>query len=139
MWRRFAALLLALLLPASASAGPLRSAAEKAGRELAAAQPPAERGRGRFWTGIALIAGGSALAVLGGVEFGDDESGPDDGEDNDESDDGEDSDGWGGKALVGGGIAAAVAGGVLLFTGREAGPSVSVRKGRLTVRHTIRF
>ena len=118
MWRKIVALGLALALPCAASAGPLKESVEKAGKELALAQTTdAEtRSRSRFWTGIALIAGGGALAVLGSVELGDDETGPDDGEDLDDSDDGEDSDGWGNKALLGGGIAAATAGGVLLIT-----------------------
>jgi hypothetical protein len=119
----------------------LKEAAEKAGRDLALAQRETEtRNRSRFWTGICLIAGGGVLATLGSVELGDDETGPDDGEDFDGSDDGEDSDGWGNKALIGGGIAAATLGGVLLLTGRKnSGPSVSIRPGRITVRHTVRF
>jgi hypothetical protein len=32
------------------------------------------RGRGRFWTGIALIGGGAALATLGGLELGESET-----------------------------------------------------------------
>jgi hypothetical protein len=116
----------------------LSAAAEKAGRELAQAQQQQVSHRGRFWTGIALLAGGSTLALLGGLEVGDDEDGPDDAEDTDESDDGEDSDGWH-KAALGGGIAAAALGGVLVLTGRDSNPSISVRKGRVTLRHTIRF
>lgn len=141
MWRKIVALGLALALPAAASAGPLKEAAEKAGRELALAQPgPETRSRGRFWTGIALIAGGGVLAALGSVELGDDETGPDDGEDLDDSDDGEDADGWGNKALLGGGIAAATVGGVLLITGRKrSSPVVSMRPGGVTIRHTVRF
>jgi hypothetical protein len=141
MWKRVLVLVLALAVPAAASAGPLKQAADKAGRELAAAQREQEgRGRGRFWTGIALIAGGGVLGALGSVELGDDETGPDDGEDLDDSDDGEDSDGWGNKALIGGGIAAATIGGVLLLTGRKKqGPVVSVRPGSVTVYHTVRF
>jgi hypothetical protein len=140
MWRRIIAMVLALAVPACASAGPLKEAAEKAGRELALAQREAEtRSRGRFWTGIGLIAGGGVLAALGSVELGDDEIGPDDGEDLDDSDDGEDSDGWGNKAVIGGGIAAASIGAVLLLTGRKSGPVVSARPGSVTVRHTVRF
>ena len=140
MWRSIIATVLALAVPAGTSAGPLKESAEKAGRELALAQREAEtRDRGRFWTGIGLIAGGGVLATLGSVELGDDEIGPDDGEDFDDSDDGEDSDGWGNKALIGGGIAAAAIGGVLLLTRRTSGPVVSARPGRVTVRHTVRF
>lgn len=141
MWRKIVALGLALALPVAASAGPLKEAAEKAGRELALAQPDAEtRSRSRFWTGIALIAGGGVLAALGGLELGDDETGPDDGEDLDDSDDGEDSDGWGNKAVLGSGIAAATVGGVLLITGRKrSGPVVSMLPGSVTVRQTVRF
>jgi hypothetical protein len=141
MWTRIIATVLALAVPAGASAGPLKEAAEKAGRELALAQRETEvRDRSRFWTGIGLIAGGGVLAALGGLELGDDETGPDDGEDLDDSDDGEDSDGWGNNALLGSGIAAATAGGVLLITGRrKAGPVVSVRPGSVVVRHTVAF
>lgn len=140
MWRSIIVFALALAIPGSASAGPLAAAAEKAGRELARAQQEQERGsRGRFWTGIALLAGGGTLIALGGLDLGDDESGPDDGEDLNGSDDGEDSDGWANKALIGGGIAAAALGGWLVLTGRDSGPRVSVKPGRVTVRHTIRF
>jgi hypothetical protein len=140
MLKTLTALVLAIALPASASAGPIAEAAKKAGRELAVAQAQQEiRNRGRFWTGIALLAGGGTLAALSGLEIGDDETGPDDGEDFDDSDDGEDSDGWGEKALVGGGIAAAALGAFLVFTGRDSGPSVSLRPGRVTVRQTIKF
>jgi len=141
MWRRFIALTLALALPAGASAGPLKEAAEKAGRELALVQPdPQPRGRARFWTGIALIGGGGALAALGALELGDDETGPDDGEDLDDSDDGEDSDGWGNKAMLGSGIGAAAVGAVLMITGRKtSGSVVSLHPGRVKVSHTVRF
>ena len=141
MWKRIIATVLAITMPAGASAGPLKDAAEKAGREIAVAQREEIRSRGgRFWTGIALIAGGGALAALGGKEWGDDETGPDDGEDLNASDDGEDSDGWGNKAMLGGGIGAAALGGVLLLTGRKrSGPVVSVRRDGVTVRHTVRF
>jgi hypothetical protein len=141
MWRRIVALSLALALPSATSAGPLKESAEKAARELAREQPTNEtRSRSRFWTGIALIAGGGALAALGSVELGDDETGPDDGEDLNGSDDGEDKDGWGNKTLLGGGIAAATVGGVLLMTGRhKSAPAVSMRRGGLIVRQTVRF
>jgi hypothetical protein len=129
-----------LALPGSAAAGPMTTAIEKAGRELALDQEDRkQQGRGRFWTGIALIAGGGTMVTLGSVELGDDEPGPDDAEDLDNSDDGEESDGWGNKALVGGGIVAAVLGGVLLLTGGDSGPSVSVRPDRVVVRQTLRF
>lgn len=141
MWRKIVAIGLVLALPGAASAGPVKESAEKATRELALAQTETEtRSRSRFWTGIALLAGGGVLATLGSVELGDDETGPDDGEDLDNSDDGEDSDGWGNKALIGGGIAAATVGGVLLLTGRKkAGPVVSMRHGGVVVRQTVRF
>jgi hypothetical protein len=141
MWRKLIAMVLTLAVPGTASAGPLKEAVEKAGREVALAQPDAEtRSRGRFWTGMALIAGGGVLGALGSVELGDDETGPDDGEDFDDSDDGEDSDGWGNKAMLGSGIAAATLGGVLLMTGRRnASTVVSARPGRIAVRHTVGF
>jgi hypothetical protein len=141
MWRKIIAIGLALTLPSAASAGPLKVAAEKAGRELALAQSAVEtRSRTRFWTSMALIAGGGALAALGSVELGDDETGPDDGEDVNGSDDGEDSNGWGNKAMVGGGIAAAAVGAVLLMTGQKtSGPVVSLRRGSVTIRQTVRF
>jgi len=139
MWRVLTALGLSVALPVSASAGPLKDAAEKAGRDLSRAEQQKEtRHGGRFWTGIALVAGGGVMTTLGAFEVGDDERGADDGEDLDGSDDGEDSDGRN-KALIGGGIAAAALGGILLFTGRNSGPSVSVRPGKVTVRHTVRF
>lgn len=141
MLKTVTALVVAVALPASVSAGPIGEAAEKAGRELAVAQQEREtRHRGRFWTGLALLAGGGTLVALSGLELGDDDdTGPDEGEDFDDSDDGEDADGWGEKALIGGGVAAAALGGFLLFTGRNPGPSVSLRPGRVTVRQTIRF
>jgi hypothetical protein len=140
MWRSITVLLLVLALPASVSAGPIKAAAEKAGRDLGRAEQGAEaRSRGRFWSGIGLLAGGGVLAALGSFELGDDEVGPDDGEDFDESDDGEDADGWGNKALIGSGIAAAAVGSLLLWTGRESRPSVAIRPGRVSVRQTLRF
>jgi hypothetical protein len=141
MCRRIIALILTLAVPGVASAGPLKDAVEKAGRELALAQRQAEtRSRTRFWTGIVLIAGGGVLTALGSVELGDDETGPDDGEDLNGSDDGEDADGWGNKAMLGGGIGAAAVGTILLLTGRKpSGPVLSVQPGRVSVRHTVRF
>jgi hypothetical protein len=141
MWNRFIATILVLAVPASAAAGPLKEAVEKAARELASSQQSdSTRSRARFWTGIALLAGGGVLTTLGSVELGDDESGPDDGEDLDDSDDGEDSDGWGNKALIGGGIAAAGVGAVILLTGRSgSGPVVSMKPGGFGIRQTVRF
>jgi hypothetical protein len=141
MWRMVVALIVSVALPVELSAESLREAAARAGRELAAAQReevPANDGRGRFWTGVALIAGGGALATMGALEVGDDESGPDDGEDDDASDDGEDSD-WGNTALLLGGIATAGVGSILLLTGKKSGPVASVRGGRIVVRQTVRF
>ncbi|HEY6362484.1 MAG TPA: hypothetical protein VIX63_15330 [Vicinamibacterales bacterium] len=142
MWNKLIAIVVVLTMPAGASAGPLKEAVEKAGRELAAAQQQGDetQSRARRWSGWALLAGGGVLTTLGSVEIGDDESGPDDGEDSDDSDDGEDSDGWGNKAMIGGGIAAASLGAVLLLTGRgRSGPVVSVRPGGVGVRQTVRF
>jgi hypothetical protein len=140
MLKRMIASLLVVAMPAAASAGPLKDAAEKAARDLAAAQTEPARSKARFWTGIALISGGGVLSALSGLELGDDEIGPDDGEDIDTSDDGEDSDGWGNKAMLGGGIAAATVGGVLLLTGRRSiAPSVSIGRDGMTIKQTIRF
>jgi hypothetical protein len=141
MGRKLIALVLTLAVPAGASADPLKEAVEKAARGLSLAQqpPPDTRSRSRFWTGIALLAGGGVLSTLGAVELGDDENGPDDGEDADASDDGEDSDGWGNKALIGSGVAAATLGGWLLITGRNSSTTVSARPGRVVVRHKLRF
>lgn len=154
MWRRIMAATLALAVPTAASAGPLgatrsasrpssgpiKEAIARAGHDLAPARQAVEgQSRGRFWTGIALIAGGGVLGALSFVELGDDEAGPDDGEDVNGSDDGEDSDGWGNKAMLGGGIAAATIGGVLLMTGKKSAPRVSIKRGGFAVRHTIRF
>lgn len=140
MWRNLTALVLALVLPASASAGPLIDAAEKAARERGRADGQDQgRSRHRFWSGMALVIGGGTLAALSGLELGDDETGPDDGEDSDDSDDGEDADGWGGKAMLAGGVAAATLGAFLVITGRDSGPTLSIRPGRVMVRHTLRF
>ena len=147
--RRIVAVVLVLVLPTVASAGstgtatdgerPIAAAVERSGREIVAAQQAASRSRSRFWTGLALIAGGGVLTALGIAEVGDDETGPDDGEDNDGSDDGEDKDGWGNKAMLGGGIAAAAFGTVLLMTGRKNVPAVAVKRGAIAVQHTITF
>lgn len=138
MFKTVTALVLAVLLPGSASAGPIREAAEKAARELARETRQVDDGKGkRFWTGVALLVGGGAMTALGSFELGDDEMGPDDGEDFNDSDDGEDSDT--NKPLIGAGIAAAALGSWLVFTGRHYSPSVSIRPGKVTVRHTLRF
>ena len=140
MFRKLTALILTLALPAGASAGPLKDAVENAARTAARAQTTTEtRSRGRFWKGIALVAGGGLLVALGSLEVIDDEAGPDDGEDRDDSDDGEDADGWGNKGLIGGGIASAATGGWLLMTGRRSGPVLSVRPKAVVIRHTVRF
>ena len=140
MWMRITALVLILTLPGTASAGPIMMAAEKAAREFAQAPAEREARRGRFWTAIALIAGGGVLATLGAMELGDDDDDMDDDlEDQDDSDDGEDSDGWGNKALLGSGIAAVAVGGVMLFRTRTTSASVSARPNSVSVRHTIRF
>jgi hypothetical protein len=139
MWRQVIAVLLSLVIPVAASAGPLRDAAEKAARETSLAQQPsADSGsRSRFWTGIALLAGGALLVTLGAVEIGDDEGGPDDEEDLDDSDDGEDADI--NKALIGSGVAAAALGSWLTISGRRSTTAVSPTRGRVVVRHTVRF
>ena len=140
MLRTFTALALAVAIPGSAAAGPISTAVEKAGRELAQAEQESQKqSRGRFWSGIALLAGGATLVTLGTLELGDDETGPDDGEDLNNSDDGEDSDGWGNKSFIGGGVAAAALGGILLLTGRHPSPTVWVRPDRVAVRQTFRF
>jgi hypothetical protein len=137
MWRKLLATVLATALPAVAPAGPLKDAAEKAGRDQEAPTSESHRG-GRFWTGLALIGGGAALSIAA-IGFDDDDDDGDDAEDSDETDDGEDSDAAGAAALAGG-LAAAGVGTFLLLTGRgAAAPAVTVRRGGITVRHTIRF
>ncbi len=85
MWRKVIAAMLALAVPAAVSAGPLKDAVEKAGRDLAAAQSTETQGRsrGRFWTSIVLIGGGGALATLGGLEIGESETPTTDSDDSD--------------------------------------------------------
>jgi hypothetical protein len=140
MWAKLIAIVLVVAIPAGTSAGPLKEAVEEAGRKIALAQGEVQTGsRQRFWTGIALIAAGGVMTTLGVVEFGDDQSGPDDGEDRDDSDDGEDSDGWGNNALIGGGIASAALGSVMLIRGRRSGPVMTIHPKGMAVRHTIRF
>jgi hypothetical protein len=139
-WSKIIALSVAFALPVSASAGPLREAAEKAGRELGVAQSEQSvRSRGRFWTSVALIAGGAVLALLGSIELADSDSGSNEGNDTDDAagvDDGDSRE----KVMLGGGIAAAGVGAILLMTGRRtASPAISTRPGRVTVSHTIRF
>ena len=142
VWTRIVALGLTLALPASASAGPLSEAAEKAAREQAVTQSQPQqnaRSRGRLWTSIALIAGGTVLAVLGGIELGDSDSGADEDADTDDAP-GEDDGDSGEKVMLGGGIAAAGVGAILLMTGGQgSSPAISTRSGRVMVRHTIRF
>ena len=146
MWRKIIATALALAVPAAVSAGPvglsngpIKEAIAKSGPEIRS-QNEEGSSRARFWSGIALIAGGGVLGVLGSVELGDDEAGPDDGEDINGSDDGEDSDGWGNKALIGGGIAAATVGTVLLMTGhKKSGPVVALKPGGVMLRQSLRF
>jgi hypothetical protein len=143
MLRQFIAALLILAIPSAAAAGPLRDAVERAGRTAMLAQGPEPvRGRsGRFWTGIALIAGGGLLIALGAFEVGDEEDDPsgeddDDNGDDDDADDGEDGDGLH-NAMLGAGIGAAAVGGVLLLTGGNSGGSPS--KTGIVLRHTLRF
>lgn len=137
--RKIVTLMLTLALPASASAGPLAAAAEKAGRELAVAQSDSGgQSKGRLWTSIALLAGGGVLAVLGGIEMADSDTSADENDDSDDAtgvDDGDSAE----KFMLGGGIAAAGVGIVLLLTGGGSSPSVTARPGRVSVKHTIRF
>ena len=76
MCRKIIATLLALSVPAGAAAdpgglaGPIREAIERAGREIVVAQREEGRCRGRFWTGIGLIAGGGVLGTLGQCRTG---------------------------------------------------------------------
>lgn len=134
------ALMLSLVLPASASAGPLREAAEKAAREHSLAQPDrVERGRGRFWTALALIAGGAALATWGAIEIADSDTGPEEDNDTDDLPGANDSD-TAEKVMFGGGLAAAGVGAIVLMTGgQRSSPTVAPRPGRLHVTHTVRF
>ena len=151
MLKRLLATTLAVAMPVSTWAGeggapadpvnrrPIRAAIERAGRDLTAVERQEGQSRCRFWSGIALIAGGGVLTTLGAVELGDDEAGPDDGEDINGSDDGEDSDGWAHKAMLASGIGAAALGGVLVMTGKSHVPSVSVKRGGFAVKQTVRF
>lgn len=135
MWKRLIAMVLALSVPAVASAGPLKDAAEREARKLALVQQPDTRSRARLWTGIALIGGGAVLASLGAGELGgEDESASDPAE---PADSGENT----GKAMLAGGIAAAALGGVLLLTGRRSPrlPTVAIRPDGATVQQKIRF
>src|SRR5262245_24961402 len=105
MLKRLVAAVLAIALPVSSWAGekpssapatdptPIRTAIARAGREIAVVERQEGQSRSRFWSGIALIAGGGVLTTLGALELGDDEAGPDDGEEINGSDDGEDNDG----------------------------------------------
>jgi hypothetical protein len=136
MAARLIAMALALTVPSSASAGPLKDAIERAAREAAFAQAqdsPAQTNSSR-WPAIALLVAGGTLITLGAAEVFDDEDGADDVEDTDESDDGEDSD-WGNTALTIGGIAAAGAGGWMLISGRNS-PS---RNPSIAIGRSVRF
>ena len=131
---------LVLALPASASAGPLKDAAEKAARDLVLAQANQSNGsRARTWTSIALIAGGGALAIIGGLDVGEDEDELEPDDDDDDLDGTDDGDTWE-KVMLGGGIAAAGLGAILLMRG-EPNPitTITTRPGRITIRHKIRF
>ncbi len=99
MWRRIVATFLACSLPAMASAGPIADAAAREARQQALAQTDGAGGRGRFWTGLALIGAGGVLAALGGSELG--------GEDNAANEPPEPEDGGEGtgKAMLAGGVA----------------------------------
>ena len=139
MWKRFIAGVLAVTVPATASAGPLADAVDKVARDMAAKETRVPGNRARTWTGISLVGTGALLTVLGAIELGeDDEVGPDDDEDLDDSDDAEDSDGWSHNAMLGGGIAAAVLGTTLLLTA-PSGPQFSVKRGRISIHQTLRF
>ena len=65
-------------MSAAPGAGSQGSRGAGRARELGAAQAQQDTGsRGRFWSGIALLAGGTTLAVLSGFEIGDDDDSPD--------------------------------------------------------------
>ena len=143
MWKRIAAALLCLAVPANVSAGPLKDSMERAARELATApEAQVERGRSRFWIGIALIAGGGTLVVLGATgAFDDDRNDAEDGDPEEINDaDGDDPE-WANTAMTYGGIGAVALGGYILWKGWGS-PSparVTLRPGRVEVRHSLRF
>jgi hypothetical protein len=133
MMKKIVAMVLALALPATASAGPLMEAAERAARELTQAQAESQDGRGRFWVGIVLLGAGATLGVLGGTEFRDDEDEPGD---IDEVDDGDVTE----KAMFFGGLAAAGLGTVLIVRGHNSAVMrVVARPGRVMVKQSVRF
>jgi hypothetical protein len=150
LWKTIVAFTLLFALPATAFAGPISEAAEKAARESSLAQADrAERGRGRFWTALALIAGGGALATWAAIEITDSDTGPDEDADTDDAPGTDDSD-PGEKAMLGGGLAAVGVGAILLMTGGRSNPTVSPRPGpgrrsaqreggRFQINHTLRF
>ncbi len=136
MLRKLLVPVLVLTTSTVASAGPLRESAERAGRELAAQNAAASRGRGRTWTGIALLGGGGTLAIFGALERREDGN---EGDDADDTPGAKDSNAWE-HVMLGGGIAAAALGGFLLATGRRgASPSITMRGGRLAIAQTLRF
>ena len=143
MWKRIAAAILCLAVPANVSAGPLKESMERAARELPTAQEAqVERGPSRFWTGIALIAGGGALVVLGATEAFDDDRNDAEAGDPEEmiDDDGDDQD-WANTAMTYGGLGAVALGGYILWKGWGS-PSparLTLRPGRVEVRHSLRF
>ena len=76
MWNKFIAIVVVLTMPAGASAGPLKEAVEKAGRELARRSSRVTRLAAALAGGrVALLAGGGVLTTLGSIEIGDDEVG----------------------------------------------------------------
>ena len=140
MWRKLVAIVFVIVIPAGASA---RSAQGSSGESrLENRTRSSQRAHWRPTTFLdehCPISAGGVLTMLGAVEFGDDEDGPDDGEELDDSDDGEDSDGWRRNSLMGGGIASAALGIVMLITGRRSGPVMTIHPKGIAVRHAIRF
>lgn len=138
MLRRSCVLLLTVLVPAMAQAGPLRDTIDRVARQEAARPSPGGWSKTR-WSGLALSGAGIALVTMGLVE------GKQRGPDNDRIQKQNESKADGGaeagadRALLWTGIGAAALGGTLFVLGRGKGPRVSLTAGKLAIQHTVGF